>query len=143
MNVVTFETAKRLKDAGFKHSDSADNTFWYAVFNDGIFKSYHSAYGYMASIWLWDTQTPSSPPVMANPIQWEQTNEAKVFFAPTSTDILKELGYDFALKFFDDSKKFCCWQDNQDGSWQTWTDQNPAEACAAAWLSIHEKTTNQ
>lgn len=124
IDVVTFETAKRLKDAGFPQPEFAKyGMSTYDLYDNGR----RHLYGSMADMKLFE--------------HW--------IFAPSATDILPKLytgvndGTEWSIVFR--GKNWSCvkrqWTERGQ-SVSAWYDaENPAEACAAAWLSIHEKTT--
>jgi hypothetical protein len=109
IDVVTFETAKRLKNAGFPQPDEIGLKVYYNILG-------------------------AENTCLAGRLIHGQ------IFAPSATDILKEF---FAPE---DDGPFLYWS-GQNRFWvcdfdiYTFDHENPAEACAAAWLSIHEKTT--
>jgi hypothetical protein len=150
-NIVTFETAKRLKDAGFAQPNPATGQFWYRgsvrifkgpalnqeIFGAGAFvvnqmnsKIDHALMcgldGCYDQDW-WDVSVLTD----------------KYIFAPTATDILS----------LPEMKDVAIRQSFFVGKWVAWipsdfpsendeieaTQTNPAEACAEAWLKINEK----
>lgn len=138
-STVTPTTARRLKDAGFPQPEFAFGQFWYSQ-NEQI------------NIYV----RPARPNIethhfVGETLTTQHYKEDQVIFAPTATDILQELGYDFCIRFVAKSDgfmqdEFCINQQDDDGSV---IDQdyheNPHEAAALAWLSKHEKdasTTN-
>lgn len=110
MNVVTFETAKRLKESGFPQPDRF-----------GQWQAFYKLSGDERRAFITEPRMEIET------------------FAPSATDILKELGDDYCLHSNDG--KWSCSVYEID-SFQSKYD-SPSEACAAAWLSIHEKSANQ
>jgi hypothetical protein len=124
---VTFDTALKLMEAGFPQPiEDEVNTgrFWYQADGDMICYGFSVAdYGEMA------------------------TNKGCIF-APSATDILNELpGHKFALSKYTMKRK-SYWACNE--SWifpderiRAYTTpigvENPAEACALAWLEKNKK----
>lgn len=116
-NIVSFETAKRLKAAGFPQPDLGAGQVWreerymhIVVGEDeyGVSVCFQSANG-----------------------AWIEVNETLegLVFAPTATDILLEMP-DTPFRYSKKYKAFVCGAHEHD---------KPAEAAASAWLAIHEK----
>lgn len=108
--MVSFETAKRLKEAGFpqpKEREVCTGNFWYDVDGDLI------CYGHTVDEW------------------GEMAYYNHEHFAPVATDILIELG-DYHLEYFEG--KFTCIHKSKlvDTEFEH---ENAAEACALAWLN--------
>ena len=126
-NVVTFETAVRLKEAGFLQPEPEVGQCWY---NDtgllGIIVKYEGfrLYSYCS----FETGKTITAP-------------EKVFyaahnvFAPTAIEILRELQY--ADLTFRNGKFRVIFEHVMNRH------DNPAEAAAAAWLELHEKKNLQ
>jgi len=109
-DIVTFETSIRLKDAGFPQPSPKAGQFWYGKNREVGYIFYHERLA-----------------LLSGEIVYFDAPE-KCVFAPTSTDILRELGPLFDLSC--DCGEFWC-RDEKD-----W---NPAEAVAEAWLKLNEK----
>jgi len=119
MNVVNFETAKRLKEAGFPQPQ---------VFNATQRSYIDNGKGicYVAD-------------------DGEEIGDNE-YFAPSATDILKELGPTFllsvgyVLKVNQNERPFICVEtvENISDCKRGFSHENPAEACAAAWLDKNE-----
>jgi len=114
MQVVSFETAKRLKEAGFPQPEKLTHGQFYYSEHGHLFRYTHGP-------------------------QYENT-----FFAPSATDILKELGRRFILGY--EKNGWWCEKTQHvyevaDGMQVTasYNHENPAEACAAAWLAKNAK----
>lgn len=134
-NVVTLETAKRLKQAGFPQPEPKVGQFWY----DGMFQRLSIASHRMGK----DQHLYLTP---INAVDWSHYFEAVVMlddkndwpiFAPTATDILREMpGAILVLENYGSQGKV----------WEVWKNggliadlENPAEAAAFAWLTLNEK----
>ena len=112
MNLVTFETAKRLKEAGFPQPDVL-NAFQWSYIDGDIQVPYRATEG-------------------------EKRSEDEIL-APNAIEILREMGYDYAMKYHKIMLKWMVWVEYDNGGWDSWNHENPAEACAAAWLAKNEK----
>lgn len=115
MQVVTFETAKKLKEAGFPQPAFERGQIWCNSANysllitnvvPGQLMDYH-----VGSVHFEDRYADDD---------W--------IFAPSATDILQQLPSHLSLNY--DTGEFWCGEEK---------DWNPAEACAAAWLALHKK----
>ena len=129
-DVVGFGTAKRLKKAGFPQPEKRIGQIWYGDRLNGAFRNYCPFFiGKMLNSYRC--------------LDGQRILLENHIFASTATDILKELGRSWNL-FFDSStsrpRAWICFSDGMQDP-NMFQDANPAEACAAAWLSIHEKTT--
>ena len=129
-NVVSSKTAKRLKAAGFPQPKPIIGMSHY-VGNSG----YVYANGNIGSIGIFKLVDIGSQ------------CETEVF-APSETDILKELGESFALRIDGEGLWLCLEEmeieNDTDGRSFIYyelkaNNKNPAEAAAAAWLFVHEK----
>ena len=121
-DIVSFETAKRLKEAGFPQHIS-NNDCWYAA-NGDCFLQWHGG-----DIWI-GGEMPITREVDAP------------FFAPTATDILVRLPDLTALYKWRHENVWCVDYQTQDPPLLTGTPhrhKNPAEACAEAWLKLNKK----
>lgn len=121
-NIVTFETAKRLKDAGFPQPEPATGQIWYGPKDKTAYLINEVSHKTIYFIALGDYGN-------------EEILEAKhlylFVFAPTATDILRELQYaDLTFR----SGKFRVTLEHIISS-----HDNPAEAAAVAWLELYEK----
>jgi hypothetical protein len=123
-NTVTFETAKRLKEAAFPQPEQI--LFGQHYYDDegrlGIVISDNDDY---LAVKFWGA--------LSTYVSTE-FDLSGCFFAPTATDILRELGKDYELSFFEESWFVC-----EDSFAPCTEHDNPAEACALAWLKLHEK----
>ena len=115
MQHVTAQTATALRDAGFPQPETVEHAqSWYSC-RDELFiidqKCHHTG----ISPGLWFACRPA--------------------FAPTATDILRELGLGYGLYVSESGNTFVCRELST-----IWTDENPAEACAKAWLAKHAQS---
>jgi len=130
-DIITYKTAVRLKNAGFPQPEPEAGQFWYL--QSGIIA------------WV-AKKRPFDQFLLCDELGEPFIAMYLVFgedlvFAPTATDILRELKSDFDLSGL------------EDGNWmvikRATADQltpiaylvhdSPAESAAAAWLKIHEK----
>ena len=123
---VTFATAILLKDAGFPQPAPAPGQFWYNKYEDII---------------CWGHTVDS----------WGEPYEDATTFAPTATDILRELHNHFAtmpghsvnieLSPIDDGFQVDVFEDLPFGAMEPVCEihERPAEAAALAWINLHEK----
>ena len=110
---VTFATAILLKDAGFQQPAPAPGQFWYNKYEDII---------------CWGHTVDS----------WGEPYEDATTFAPTATDILRELNFHHLRPLF--GHKWAIHNHYELGdSFEICTNENPAEAAAEAWLKLNEK----
>jgi len=132
MNVVSFETAKQLKEAGFPQHAAESGQIWY---------NNHSAATFIGRMQLDEKERvyfychslKSGRTDILMPIYEDS------FFAPSATDILKELDlYEFSLCRINGKWLLEIENDEGDGRYEH-ISENPAEACAAAWLAKNEK----
>lgn len=147
-NLVTFETAKRLKEAGFPQPDFQPMQFWY---DDGI----KGISQFRIYIVLHVGRFPAGQPA---PLMHEICEEPHgqmygthanfgeyqyIAFAPTATDILEQLpGYE--IGYFPTAKEMWSlpgeWSiSDLEGKCPVCEHTNPAEAAAAAWLELNKK----
>lgn len=118
MELLSFETAKRLKDAGFTQPDSLFGQMWYT--KDGnilIAINFFSSIDHRENI------------IMFNPEEH--------YFAPTAAEILKELPEDHFLQHANGMFFISYYCDN--GETVQHKGKNLLEVGAAAWLDINEK----
>ena len=116
MNFVTYETAVRLKEAGFPQPRPQLYQAWY-WFDAGV----RSALPYILTR------------------SYSKIGEGDVF-APTADDILRELP-GFAICYLEDfaaNMVFCVFLRRHPEQFPT-HHENPAEACALAWIEFHKK----
>ena len=136
--VVSFETAKRLEAAGFPQSAPQVGQMWYTRHLGALCLIIHA--NETEPGWLVVGSVESGRISSF-------TSDLLVLclvFAPSATDILNHLRGNYRLS----CSNFCWWCDRVEECPDLadefrivacYNDENPAEACAAAWLSIHEK----
>jgi hypothetical protein len=112
MNVVNFQTAKALKEAGFPQPKLFNAFQWSYI--DG------------------DIQVPYRATAR------EKRSEDEIL-APNATEILKELGYDYSMKYHNGMNKWMAWVEYDNDGWDSWDHENPAEAAALAFLAKKKK----
>ena len=128
-NVVSYETAVRLKNAGFPQPEPEAGQLWYMIGFDTP---------RLAIVGLWGTvdKRPVYRYLDAN--TWDFPDERESTFAPTATDILRELGGDNGL--FSILGGFEVWRVRVGYREEfIYRNDSPAESAAAAWLKTHEK----
>ena len=141
-DIVSFETAKRLKEAGFPQPEEFSvGDWWWAM----IVRDEHSefSYPYNERFFLRACVEKGRLEVVV------QTNGCGVsleedycYFAPTATDILVRLPDLTALYKWRHENVWCVDYQTQDPPLLTGTPhrhKNPAEACAEAWLKLNKK----
>ena len=113
MSIMTFDTARRLKEAGFPQPQPAFGQIWYD--KGGRHLSMHDI---------------KEPDELARHFR-----EKGFAFAPTATDILFALGSDVYLtrSYRGGFDVYLTFRNLEDGCPDA-THENAAEACAAAWL---------
>jgi len=129
-NIVTFATAQRLKDAGFPQPKPESGQYWYHPHGqlywiqsvEGEFCTVHAPNVSRQSGWIVDTEG------------W--------IFAPTATDILREIEFILnPLLLLESGKWIVCYYAGV-GNIVAITEKahdNPTEAAALAWLKLNEK----
>ena len=124
-NTVSFETASRLKAAGFPQPEPEAGQVWREE------RYAHIVIGEMEDGFSVCFESRTGPW-----IEVVETLEGLVF-APTATDILPQLPSAANIsKPFNAELWLCVYGENEDN----WTESNnPAEAAALAWFEIHEK----
>lgn len=133
MDITTYQTAKRLKEAGFPQPEFQTGQLWY---------NQHKALSFIGKkeiahngqVFFFCTSV-----VTARTEQMIPINDG-AFFAPTATDILREIE---SVTFYWHAMrgKFSCSGGSNEKlvSWVNAAHENPAEAAASAWLAINEK----
>ncbi len=119
MSHVTFETARKLKDADFPQPEPMPGQVWYADNSLKVFVSKVNA-GSISG----HSEYPCA--------RIEDTITAVDIFAPTATDIMQHLpGWYLAFS----KNQFVCLSFDEEGSApDSFVHENPAEACAKAWF---------
>jgi hypothetical protein len=122
MDIVSFETAKKLKEAGFPQPEPAVGQVWYNEIGFPSLLTRNMGEGEWRFVLL-----------ASGEVRFDLVDFGRTFFAPTATDILPLLGESYGLNCEGDG-----WQVFWMSSWgyeDTIAEHaNPAEACAAAWL---------
>ena len=123
-NVVSSETAIALKNSGFPQPEFQTGQIWY--FN-GAVAFISTTFRLGIDVAIIEGRCLSRPQERA---YWKHMNTA---FAPTATDILRELGEDYFLRFMAPNYR-CELIDSFFEPVDYWQSENPAEACAKAYL---------
>ena len=118
-NLVTAETALKLKNAGFPQPVPEFLQVWYS-----------DEPPYRERIVLSNNKEAMEVVCLAGERITYRYLDQLYAFAPTATDILRELGSDYALSFL--HGRFWC-ERRQFGI--VYDHENPAEAAASAWLA--------
>ncbi len=125
-NIVTFETAQRLKEAGFPQPEPQSGQFWYnPEFGLFVVGPLFGENGWYRIVFYLNEGRAFNKEMHFLP---------ECVFAPTTTDILREMpdgcfiektneGYNFAFSRWYNMAK----------------NTDPAEAAAEAWLKLREK----
>ena len=131
-DIVTFETAVRLKEAGFPQPQPGAGQWWHNP-DFGLFV--------VGIKWFADNREYRIfYPGTGKSVLKSEAMFLKCAFAPTATDILRELrdGSNIGIM----GKRFLCYSsDFEHGIDHPGTpiNDNPAEAVAEAWLKLNEK----
>lgn len=128
MEIVTFETAKKLKEAGFPQPEPNTGQFWYDKEGDILIVSEKKT-----DCGFFYGRYPNDSGIFATSCENED-----IVYAPTVTDILRELGQKYVL-WYDESPKIQIWfcaktADLPQDAQQPFGHTNPAEAAALAWM---------
>jgi len=121
-NVVTPETARKLKEAGFKQPSYSMCQIWYDP--NGM---------------KWIRMMPSYWTNPENGFTVDNANFKLAAFAPTATDILQYLPGDSMAYVKEDKEWFVFVECTETGDLSGRTHENPAEAAALAWLEKYAK----
>lgn len=136
-NTVTFETAKRLKEAGFPQPEPEFGQFWYhnAGLQIAIMES-NDAGGHIGKfIRFFGTVNGSLREKSFFSVSIMKIFMKDACFAPTATDILKEIPFvSLSFEVYETRFEFRVWE----GLKLIAKHENPHEAAALAWLSIQE-----
>ena len=141
MYIVSFETAKKLKDAGFPQPESGFPLIWYGISDfDGADGRRHETYGTVITMLGYMAMPYVVPLSFSENVELGKGKYKELIFAPTATDILRVLWFLFDLKFGGNGKWLVCRTNSlSDGPSPFHEHDNPAEACAAAWLEENKK----
>jgi len=148
MRHVTFETAIRLKDAGFRPVDFFSGQVWFCRVGRRSKPTKHAdirllsvcgastliGHDYIGSN---GNIIPMLPRTTILKPLWDYFNYEDLYLAATATDILQQLGNSNVVLCFWDK----IWSAVPAASFfeKSFDHENPAEACAAAWLAMHKK----
>lgn len=123
-NVVTFETAERLKEAGFPQPEFMPGQFWYVAPDClEIIIRIHNDENEVEASAFHNTDFPHDEP---HPDQW--------IFAPTATDILEQLPDEHALTRCNQDMFIC--MVGKPGLGADGCQINSAEAAAIDWFEF-------
>jgi len=132
-DIATFETAVRLKEAGFPQPIPEAGQWWYNP-DFGVFLvgKLYMVDGRLRNIFYPDT---------GKGINKEIRLFVNFVFAPTATDILRELlPLIFELYYSKTNDDFVLQRrSDDDNTLYAFYNENPAEAVAEAWLKLNEK----
>ena len=124
-NVVSFETARRLKEAGFPQPEPEFGQLWHEL-QDQCYVLGYSAEGLISGFWNGGES-------------FEDANVQSMLadvFAPTATDILEQLPHNFCIR---GKSVFSLEPGDAYNIGRQFYADNPAEAAALSWLAINEK----
>ena len=138
--MLSFETAVRLKDAGFPQPAPQFGQLWYDEDQDVIAVVGagdpwdDDAHGVFQLVW--SVAKSSADGVF----ETNNVEMAKWAYCPTDSDLLKALGQKYVL-WFDESPKVSQWFCAETGNLPSeagrpFGGKSPAEACAEAWLAM-------
>lgn len=115
MDIVSFETSKRLKAAGFPQPKKAPGQFWHN--EHGKLCVIREGQGMLTAVWL---SVPMEASISIIAIE--------LFFVPTATDIMRHLPDGPPLQF-------------QNGHFRLawWKHKKSAEVAAAEYFELHEE----
>lgn len=136
MEIVSFETAKKLKGNGFPQPESNFGQFWYS--EDGTVFIVIETFTHPLAHYAWINQRGRDRVVIENAIF------NKMYFAPTATDILRQTP-DFAIAFVESNAPNCfiCYHAFRHFAEQhPFSHENAAEAAALAWISLNSVTVD-
>ena len=127
-NVTTFETSQRLKAAGFPQPVPEFGQVWYVPESEEQYICIKPAN-------LLDRTFAFMKPNGCGNLFFAK----EIVFAPTATDILRELGFEYSICYA--TYEFMITKEVKTSNIVfTRNPDNPAEAAALAYLSLHEKT---
>lgn len=142
MNTVTFETAKALRDAGFPQPEFAIRQTWYAYLYPEIWP--YGTEFYIANTNAMRFITISEDRLATTGVQ-DSSRQGEIYggsvvFAPQAHDILAELESDFDISCLQDKTWMVICRNAADQLTPIayFTDPNPHEAAAKAYLQLHK-----
>lgn len=141
-HVTTPETAQRLKDAGFPQPEPKPGQYWCKIpgYWDfyGLISRPHNRYeGDFWAVFLPVSLLVPYPDHEAQ-IQSSLFDDECLAYAPTATDILRQLGKGWVFLYDSFRSEFLCSKFPI-----SVYHENPAEAAALAWLSEHENSSKK
>ena len=108
MDIVSFETAKRLKDAGFPQPDSGFPHVWYAISDFlGADGKLHETFGTVISMLGYMAMEYVVPLAFNESVEIGNGKYKEFFYAPSATDILKQLPDGIALYRVNQDMFYC------------------------------------
>lgn len=123
---VSFETAVKLKKLGFPPPQPKEGQLWESITKFGGW--IEGVYGETVVFTGIDTSKDMHEEW---PVSRWLLDDFPYIFRPTATDILRQLDQsEWCLRW--DFDGFVCWDSESFSAHET--HENPAEACAAAWL---------
>lgn len=139
---TTTETAIALRDAGFPQPTPEIGQYWYRAFKGHTITSMCSDVDNDGEPLYSFTDTFSRAPGSFMRVFGRFSDEMNtMIFAPTATDILRELGSGYYLTH-ENTLFQCASVDDYGHRFDYWTDKNPAEACAKAWLEKNKPVSS-
>jgi hypothetical protein len=135
MDIVSFETAKRLKEAGFPQPTPAPGQFWHEGNEGGFFVIGRVYDDKMTGCYVESERTPQH-------LVFERaTMNGKEIFATTATDILRQMpGVYLCANDANVWRAEWAGVSCYDNTPPIAVGENPEEVAAAAWLSLNAKT---
>ncbi len=140
-NIVTFETAQRLKEAGFPQPEFEPGQIWHRKNKEGQNERQYIVKNWLANrVFAIECATGSFyKDVVFNSKDLTGHNYAmwskSLVFAPTATDILRQMP-GFSVLFLDNGNSAGWTVLNHANECFAFHEHNPAEAVAQAWLSL-------
>jgi len=134
-DIVSFETAKRLRDAGFPQPEFATGQIWYNLYAAASF------------IGRKDCDNRGNTTFFCTSLRTGTTDEIRLIkdvaiFAATAADILRELGEAYSLTICGPFFRVEQMKADEYFVVAYWQDENPAEACAKAWLEKNKPVSS-
>lgn len=152
MDVVSFETAVKLKEAGFLPIDFYAGQFWYCRSGAYGKPTKHADLRLLgpagsSTIIAYDHIGGIGRPLQIIPQYkkmkpiWEVYNSEDLYFAPNTTDILRQFDTIVSLRLHTDVWDCTYFKSGpaKDGNWFPHQGENAAEVVAAAWLDYQTR----
>lgn len=129
MDIVSFETAQKLNEAGFPQPEPESGQFWHKYNKEtvvilDVYSNYEGRQIEFVS--LFGTEI------------YRQKDMKAFRFAPSSSDILRELNDYCLFKDTNTCGGFVCYELGK-MPYGYHCHENPADAAASTWLSIHSQ----